>query len=172
MDSIPYNVTLSSQTASILYLPRRDVDLDMGWNVSYDTILSNAGSGYPQGFGNNFHRTSFAGATMEFQWTGTAVYLYGTASPGSYEISVDDVNLDLEENASSQDVLGSKSGLAYRNHKVRLTVVGGSQVVFRYAEVTIGMGDSGYVITWLRYVPFLTSSLKVQSRESKYSLCE
>jgi hypothetical protein len=138
MDPIPYNVTLSSQTASIQYSPSRDGSISsMGWNVSYTDGLKDTGYGNPQGVGVDSHQTSLAGASMELTWVGTAVYLYGKASAGSYTVSVDG-----EDVGSNPDggVLGSKSGLKYGSHTVRLTASGGSQVAFQYAQVTIGMG--------------------------------
>ncbi|KAK7451207.1 hypothetical protein VKT23_012543 [Stygiomarasmius scandens] len=142
MNPLPYNITLSSQTASILYLPSRDGDLTKGWNTSYSDGVKDLGSGYPQGIGADIHRTSAAAATMELNWTGTAVCLYGDAIPGSYTIFVDNVDID----ASTQSVtglLGCQSDLEYKVHNVKLQVVGGHEVAFQYAELTIGAGYPG-----------------------------
>ncbi|KAK7464123.1 hypothetical protein VKT23_006287 [Stygiomarasmius scandens] len=142
MNPLPYNITLSSQTASFLYLPLRDGDLTKGWNTSYSGGVKDLGSGYPQGIGADTHRTS-AAATMELNWTGTAICLYGDAIPGSYIIFVDNVDIG----ASIQSVtglLGCKSNLEYGDHNVKLQVVGGHEVAFQYAELTIGVARVGY----------------------------
>ncbi|KAK7459526.1 hypothetical protein VKT23_009509 [Stygiomarasmius scandens] len=135
MDPLPCNVTLSSQTATITYSPFRDTNVTAGWNVSYVNGIKGG-----IGVGDDFHQTSLKGASMEFSWIGTAVYLYGEGSPGSYRVFVD--NFDIE--ATPQiGVLGIKSDLDYGSHTVRLETVTNSQVIFRHAEVTIGVGFSG-----------------------------
>jgi hypothetical protein len=143
MEPLPYNITLSSQTASIQYFPSRDGSTSAtGWNVSYTNGLKDTGHSTFQGVGVDYHQTTLPGAYMELSWVGTAVYLYGNASAGSYIVLVD--GEDIGSN-SNKGVLASKSGLDYGNHNVRLTARGGSQVVFQYAQVTIGMGYPGYV---------------------------
>ncbi|KAK7471914.1 hypothetical protein VKT23_000016 [Stygiomarasmius scandens] len=138
---LPYNITLSSQTAyGISYSPSRNGNISTGWNVSYSDGVRDMDYGNPVGVGVDQHRTSFAGATMELDWTGTAVYLYGSAEAGSYTISVDNENVDVEPGGG---LLGSKSGLDYGAHTVKLEVTGGSVVAFQHADVTIGVGYSG-----------------------------
>ncbi|ESK83854.1 hypothetical protein Moror_13492 [Moniliophthora roreri MCA 2997] len=142
MDPLPYNVTISSQTASVLYSPDRDTTPDRGWNITYSHGATSTPYG-PTGVGADYHRTSVSGATMQLSWVGTALYLYGNAAPGSYKIAVD--NIELSELAADLQVglLGSKTGLSYGSHTATLTVVGGSEVAFQYAEVTIGVGYQG-----------------------------
>ncbi|THV01214.1 hypothetical protein K435DRAFT_655833 [Dendrothele bispora CBS 962.96] len=137
MEPTPYNITLSSQTATINYSPFRDGEPTAGWNVSYPDGITKG-----TGVGNDTHRTSFSGATMEFTWIGTAVYLYGTGIKGPYKISVD--NLDIGA-VPGDGLLGSKVGLGYGPHIVKLIALGESEIVFQYAEVTIGVGYPGYV---------------------------
>jgi len=144
MELLPYNITLSSQTAyGISYSPSRNGNISTGWNVSYTDGVKDMDYGNPVGVGVDQHRTSFAGATMELDWTGTAVYLYGSAEAGSYTISVDNENVDVEPGGG---LLGSKSGLDYGAHTVKLEVTGGSVVAFQHADVTIGVGYSAYVV--------------------------
>ncbi|THV01095.1 hypothetical protein K435DRAFT_655930 [Dendrothele bispora CBS 962.96] len=149
MEPLPYNVTLSSQTACNMRYdpaPGSAVNQTTGWTVSYTDGVKDLGYGNGIGVGVDFHQTSLVNATMELDWVGTAVYLYGKADMGSYTISVDD-----DEDIPGTPVgglLGSKSGLPYGSHKITLTVTGGSLVSFQYAEATIGIGYPQYVINF------------------------
>ncbi|TCD60918.1 hypothetical protein EIP91_009291 [Steccherinum ochraceum] len=137
MDPLPYNVTVSSQTASIVYAPKRDGDPTAGWNVTYSSGTSNTGFGVPQGVGTDSHWTTHDGASLQLSWVGTAVYLYGDASPASYSIDVDGTSVP---SIGQGGVLASKTGLDYGNHTVTLTTHGANQVRFQHAEVTVGLG--------------------------------
>lgn len=149
-DLMPYNITLPSGTASMRYRPSRDGDLSKGWNVSYpygtqQAVGVHLRSPHWQGIGTGMHRTTFPGATIEFEWFGTAIYLYGTAaSPDAYKIFVD--GEDIGESTET-DLLGKKTGLAYEKHTVSLTTSdrGGTEVAFQQAVATIGVpGSPGY----------------------------
>ncbi|TCD60920.1 hypothetical protein EIP91_009293 [Steccherinum ochraceum] len=139
MDPLPYNVTISSQTASIVYAPNRDGDPTAGWNVTYSSGTSNTGFGVAQGVGTDSHWTTHDGASLQLSWVGTAIYLYGDASPASYSIDVDGASAP---SIGQGGILGSKTGLDYGNHTVTLTTHGTDQVSFQYAEATIGVGYS------------------------------
>ncbi|THV01104.1 hypothetical protein K435DRAFT_854077 [Dendrothele bispora CBS 962.96] len=141
MELLPYNVTLSSQTAcSIRYNPAPNLSANQttGWKVSYTDGVRDLDYGNDVGVGVDLHQSSLENATMELDWVGTAVYLYGDANVGSYTISVD----DGEETPGTPigGLLGSKSSLQYGPHKISLRVVGGNLVSFQYAEATIGVG--------------------------------
>ncbi|KAK7058654.1 hypothetical protein VNI00_002290 [Paramarasmius palmivorus] len=144
MDPIPYNVTISSRTASILYSPTRDTSLDKGWNVTYSNGVKDVGWFGKAGVGIGSHSTTTAGATMKLSWVGTAIYLYGeSAKATSYGISVDGVDVFGSSPSGSSfepGLLGLKTGLSYGSHTAELTVVGGDKVRFQHAIVTIGMG--------------------------------
>ncbi|EEB90681.1 hypothetical protein MPER_11078 [Moniliophthora perniciosa FA553] len=143
MDPLPYNVTISSQAASLDYFPARDTTIDAGWNVTYSDGIQNIRYG-PQGKGTACRQTSLLGARITFNWVGTAVYLYGNATSGSYKIRVD--GSDITDLPSGQGgVLGVKTGMPYSNHSVVLIALGGGRVSFWYAEVTIGAGYPGFV---------------------------
>ncbi|THU77402.1 hypothetical protein K435DRAFT_702464 [Dendrothele bispora CBS 962.96] len=149
MEPLPYNITLSSQTAcSIRYdpAPGSAVNQTTGWMISYTDGVKDLGYGNGVGVGVDLHQTSLVNATMELDWTGTAVYLYGKADMGSYTISIDDE--DIQAGEPMGGLLGSKSGLQYGSHKVKLRVIGGNLVSFQYAEVTIGIGYSQYVLNF------------------------
>ncbi|ESK80787.1 hypothetical protein Moror_8504 [Moniliophthora roreri MCA 2997] len=141
MEPQPYNITLSSQTASFLYSPSRDTNITEGWNVTYSGGRTTLDARWGlQGTGIDFHRKSLAGASLEFGWTGTACYLYGKAEPGSYRVYVDDEEL---VGVPQDGLLGSKSGLTYGSHSANLSVVGGSTVAFQYVDLIIGIGSPG-----------------------------
>ena len=143
-DPAPYNVTISSQTASIQYAPVRDGDASQGWNVTYDQGSKDTGYGNPQGVGIDSHQTNYSGATMSISWVGTAVYLYGQASAASYSIDVDGASIPFAAvNVEQGGLLGSRTGLQYGNHTVTLTTSGTAYVAFQYAELTIGIGYVG-----------------------------
>ncbi|KAF9261308.1 hypothetical protein L218DRAFT_931099 [Marasmius fiardii PR-910] len=143
----PYNITLPSGTASIRYRPFRDGDPNAGWNVSYPSGTKlYSGLGGTQGIGAGQSQTTFPGATIEFEWIGMAIYLYGTASSSdAYQISIDSQDIGIGQESES-GLLGSKTGLVYGQHSVTLLARGGGEVVFRNAVVTIGMRRSRCVM--------------------------
>lgn len=144
MDPLPYNITISSQTASILYDPQRDGALTNGWNVTYSSGLKDTGFGFPQGVGTDSHMTERDSSSLELTWVGTAVYLYGQASSASYTVEVDGTSFTSSSvTVQPGGLLGSKTDLSYGNHTVKLTTHGSNAVAFQSAELTIGMGYNG-----------------------------
>ncbi|TCD68536.1 hypothetical protein EIP91_010461 [Steccherinum ochraceum] len=141
MDPLPYNVTISSQTASIVYAPNRDGDPTAGWNVTYSSGTSNTSvdHGVAQGVGTDSHWTVHDGASLQLSWVGTAAYLYGDATSASYSMDIDGQSVP---SVGQGGLLGSKTGLSYGNHTVTLITQGTDPVVFQYAEVTVGIGYS------------------------------
>ncbi|KAL0063620.1 hypothetical protein AAF712_009479 [Marasmius tenuissimus] len=141
MDPLPYNITLSSQTATISYFPSREGSIEAGWNSSYSSGAKEVGINTLQGIGAAYHRTTHPGAAFEFEWVGTAVYLYGKASSGSYRLSVDGEIVEIpSDDVPLRTLLGFKADLKYGSHAVKLTALGKEEVLFQYAEVTIGVG--------------------------------
>ncbi|KAH8100285.1 hypothetical protein BXZ70DRAFT_180298 [Cristinia sonorae] len=144
MEPLPFNITLSSQTATISYLPTRDGDAALGWNVTYSQGNQNTGYSNLQGVGTDTHRTAHDGASLQFSWIGTAVYLYGNADNASYTLDVDGDRVSSSSVTIPEGgLLGSKTGLEYGNHTVTLTTHGTNQVAFQFAELTIGLGYLG-----------------------------
>ncbi|KAK7040248.1 hypothetical protein VNI00_009714 [Paramarasmius palmivorus] len=66
-----------------------------------------------------------SGASMEFSWVGTALYVYGSATAASYMMSIDGV--DVYEAIAATVPLGG------------LLMIDGTQVEFEHAVLTVGV---------------------------------
>ncbi|KAK1216786.1 hypothetical protein PQX77_020582 [Marasmius sp. AFHP31] len=142
-DPLPYNLTIPSQTASLTYSPARGprTKASEGWELAYPAIDS---IGYQrQGRGPDFHNSTKADASITFNWLGTAIYVYGTGTKESYRFSVDERNVDQTFDVPQGGLLGSMTGMQYKEHNATLTVVGGEMLAFQYADLTIGLGYPG-----------------------------
>ncbi|KZO91543.1 hypothetical protein CALVIDRAFT_341385 [Calocera viscosa TUFC12733] len=91
----PYNLTLPSYSPVLTYLPYRDGDAALGWNSSYSgytvgqAINDDAQVllGYVHGIGTAYRTTSYAGASVNLNFTGTAVYLcFSTVAPFTFSV--------------------------------------------------------------------------------------
>ncbi|KAK1229242.1 hypothetical protein PQX77_007706 [Marasmius sp. AFHP31] len=96
-----------------------------------------------QGRGADFHRSTKAGASITFNWLGTAIYVYGNATKDSYRLSVDGQNVYETFDVPEGGLLGSMTGMQYEEHTAMLEVVGGKGLAFQYADLTIGLGYPG-----------------------------
>jgi hypothetical protein len=143
----PYNITISSQCATIVYQPYREGLISGGWNVTYSGNDDSSYNLQTIGIGASSRRTTLAGATFQIDWVGTAIYLYGSAPSGSFSVSLDGGNSVTGSPDTSQGLLNSLTGLQYGNHTVVLTVVGGNEVNFGGAVLTVGVGYQGRVVS-------------------------
>ncbi|KAE9394472.1 hypothetical protein BT96DRAFT_186751 [Gymnopus androsaceus JB14] len=135
----PYNVTINSQTANLVYEPYKDGDPSGGWNLTY-TLIPDGATPETTASGTSYHRTTFPGASMTLTFTGTDIYLYGNASAGSYSVSVDGGNATQGANDVPQGgLLDAVTNLSYGNHTVTLASTGTNEVAFQHADVTIGI---------------------------------
>ncbi|KAK1221446.1 hypothetical protein PQX77_015753, partial [Marasmius sp. AFHP31] len=100
-----------------------------------------------QGRGADFHRSTKAGASITFNWLGTAIYVYGNATKDSYRLSVDGQNVHETFDVPEGGLLGSMTGMQYKEHTAMLEVVGGEGLAFQYVDLTIGLGYPGKNIT-------------------------
>ena len=88
------------------------------------------------------HRTTLAGASVELDWIGTAIYLYGDASAGSLGYTVQFDGVQSSNITISTGLLFSQSQLNYGPHSLVLMVVQG-QVSISNSTITVGMGKIG-----------------------------
>ncbi|EEB91208.1 hypothetical protein MPER_10468, partial [Moniliophthora perniciosa FA553] len=146
MDPLPYNVTISAQSAAIVYNPSRDANatLEKGWNVTYTHGTSPTEFSWhtPQGVGDSYLRTAFNGAFMSLTWIGTAAYIYGNGT-SSYSVQVDGTPI---EPAPEGNLLARVTGLPYGSHTIILRygdASGGDVLAIHYAVLTIGIGYEG-----------------------------
>ncbi|KZT69802.1 hypothetical protein DAEQUDRAFT_726112 [Daedalea quercina L-15889] len=144
-DLLPYNVSLTDQSAIIRFFPHRDGAVDDNWNVTY------SGSSFAKwsydntfGAGVSSHRTTLVGAYILIDWAGTAVWLYGTGEKGSYSVRIGQESL-VEGQGDADGLLFSQTGLTYGLHTANLTVLAG-EVSITGAIITVGMGESGTVL--------------------------
>lgn len=161
---LPYNVTLTDQSAIIRFSPHRDGAVDDNWNTTYSgssfaewsfdhtfgqgvsyvvihaVLLSNSSSTIHH-LQVSSHRTTLAGAYIIIDWAGTAVWIYGSGSKNSYNVAVDQGDV-VQGQGDVGGLLFSQTGLNYGLHTVKLSVSQG-EVSISGAIVTVGMGDPG-----------------------------
>jgi len=119
--------------------------MSTGWNVSYSGTVDSTWQHQSFGSGTSVHRTTLAGATLQIDWLGTAIYLYGTSPSNSYTYTLDGVPTPAASN-SVEGLLASSINLPYGDHTAVLTVVNGPQeVAFQGAVLTVGVGNGGYL---------------------------
>ncbi|ESK91838.1 hypothetical protein Moror_10564 [Moniliophthora roreri MCA 2997] len=144
MDPLPYNITIYSQSAAILYDPSRiggDIQLGSGWDVMYTYGTANTSTGAQQGVGDSYLQTTRFAASMSLTWVGTAAYVYGNSTNSSYTIDVDGSKIDTPVLENS--LLASVTSLPYGNHTITLSHPGTDLLAIRYVVLTIGIGYEG-----------------------------
>ncbi|KAK1223376.1 hypothetical protein PQX77_013748, partial [Marasmius sp. AFHP31] len=129
-DLLPYNLTIPSQTASLVYSPPRGpfTNASDGWELAYPIV--DKGRYQRQGRGADFHNSTKAEASITFNWLGTAIYVYGTGTRESYRFSVDGQNVDQTFDVPQGGLLGSMIGMQYKEHNATLEVVRGEMLAF------------------------------------------
>ncbi|KAJ7492217.1 hypothetical protein FB451DRAFT_1165359 [Mycena latifolia] len=82
-----WNFTIDDTSPFLTYTDGSNSGLTKGWEPWYTDsgFISENGQG---GTGDSYHITSLAGASVNLEFYGTAVYFYGTAN-GSYDTSLD-----------------------------------------------------------------------------------
>jgi hypothetical protein len=153
----PYNFTITDQSPLFQYTPFRDGPISNGWTLTYQSeldpgTLTHIGSGVSntaffwisrslfQSQASS-HSTTFAGATVQVNWNGTAIYVYGDASGGVYTITVDN-EAQTPGSLTSAGLLFSQQGMTYGYHTLLLTVKSGT-IALWHADITVGMGEVG-----------------------------
>lgn len=83
------------------------------------------------------------GASVQLDWIGTAVYLYGEGPPNGFTIEVDGTQANqVSSFLSAPGLLFTQSNLSYGPHSLVLRVVQ-PEVSISNATITVGMGDAG-----------------------------
>ncbi|EPS94122.1 hypothetical protein FOMPIDRAFT_1134898 [Fomitopsis schrenkii] len=163
-DPLPYNVSLTDQSAIIRFFPHRDGAVDDNWNTTYSES-SFAEWSYDNTFGKGVssHRTTLIGAYILIDWAGTAVWIYGSGSKGSYDVAIDQ-GATAQGAGDVGGLLFSQTGLTYGLHTVNLTVTGG-EVSISGAIITVGMGEPGTTLQ-TRNISAASSSTFFQNSQS------
>ncbi|KAJ7269313.1 hypothetical protein B0H12DRAFT_1095189 [Mycena haematopus] len=115
-----WNFTIDDTSPFLTYTPYADGSysgLDKGWEPWYTVsgFISANGEG---GAGDSYHLTSLDGASVNLNFYGTAVYLYGTTN-SSYDTTLD--NKAYTHDTPSSNLLLSISDLEEGSHSVTLT---------------------------------------------------
>ncbi|KAJ7925098.1 hypothetical protein B0H13DRAFT_2314892 [Mycena leptocephala] len=116
-----WNFTIDDNSPLFNYTPYADgsgAGLTNGWEPWY------SGSGFlttvaDPGVGDSYHRTSRDGASVNLEFYGTAIYLYGTTN-STYELVLDTKTVTMDEPMAT-GLLFSTSDLQEGTHSVSLT---------------------------------------------------
>jgi|ERR1700722_5515304 len=140
---ISSNITINCQSPTFRYSPSRDGPISQGWNLTYSGSDDSKWSQNIEGLGLAYHRTNLSGAYFEFDWTGTAIYVYGNASQNaSYQTTVDGTTVQANANLNDS-LLASVKELTYGPHTLRVTTENAQLFAVRGAVLTVGMGVQG-----------------------------
>ncbi|KAJ6455463.1 hypothetical protein C8R45DRAFT_782890, partial [Mycena sanguinolenta] len=107
-----------------------------------------------------YHSTTVANATLSFNFTGPAIYVFGASGPdyGSYEVALDGTattkSAYAAANASSPYLLYGTDSLAYAAHTLTLRNLGkqgadagGAAFLFDFLRTTVQLGPTGATVT-------------------------
>jgi len=157
----PYNLTLPSFSPVFTYLPYRDGGASLGWNSSYsdyslvDALNNQAavGGGYFRGVGTAYRTTSYSGASVNLNFTGTAIYLcFSTEGPSTFTVDGQQLPTTVNQGDAACAVYGSyatgiavAANLSLGMHTATLEGSGGSTggMNFYGAVVTMEAGQPG-----------------------------
>ncbi|EKM61393.1 uncharacterized protein PHACADRAFT_190558 [Phanerochaete carnosa HHB-10118-sp] len=115
-----WNTTIDDTSSAILFTPYSEGPIESGWAGWFQgSVTQFASTGGEQAIGDSLHITSFPGASLQLQFNGTAIYLYGKANC-TYTITLDNqfiaVPLSLPDG-----LLFYQESLAPTTHSVQLT---------------------------------------------------
>ncbi|KAJ6628884.1 hypothetical protein B0H10DRAFT_102655 [Mycena sp. CBHHK59/15] len=134
------NITVLDQSPAFIYTPDREGSSSSAWQSSWTgSPDSSYDSKHVQpniAQGSSSHFTSLAGATVQIQFMGTAVFIYGQGTAGAYSTTLD----------GGQEVTGTPSGSALASytdlsntdkHTILLKVTVAQTLSLSYATFTI-----------------------------------
>ncbi|KAK0504460.1 hypothetical protein EDD18DRAFT_1276388 [Armillaria luteobubalina] len=156
MDSsaINANVSVDDFDSILLYSPDQSA-----WTTP-DPSSSDFNAATSQWWMGTYHATETINASISFNFTGPAIYIYGASGPsyGSYEVTIDSNTTTLSayssNNASEPYLLYGSSALEYANHTLTIKNVGakgsdggGNEFLFDFLRMTVQLGPKGATIT-------------------------
>ncbi|KAG6901555.1 hypothetical protein C0995_010612 [Termitomyces sp. Mi166 len=159
MDSTAVNTNITvDDFDSVVYYPDQST-----WQTPDPSSPSFNASATPWWMGT-YHKTDIIGASVTFNFTGPAIFVYGHSGPsyGSYEVEIDSTVSTLSgyapNNASGPTLLYSASNLTYASHTLTLRNVGakngdagGNTLLFDYLQTTIQLAPAGATVSNTTY---------------------
>ncbi|KAF5376722.1 hypothetical protein D9615_007837 [Tricholomella constricta] len=107
-----------------------------------------------------YHKTDVVGASVAFNFTGPALFIYGHSGPayGSYEVQIDSTTSKFSayaaNNASRSFLLYGASNLTYAPHTLTLRNLGavngdagGDTLLFDYLQATVQLAPAGATVS-------------------------
>ncbi|KAJ7497609.1 hypothetical protein FB451DRAFT_1359820 [Mycena latifolia] len=118
--------TVDDSSPTVSYFPRGDTfsspNLSAGWNPHWDDPGFSGATTGSTGSGTSLHITSLNGASLQIQWKGIGITLFGTVTRASYTITLDGKDVNASTSADpSNNVLVTLDNLADTNHTISLT---------------------------------------------------
>ncbi|GJE98270.1 hypothetical protein PsYK624_144960 [Phanerochaete sordida] len=90
-----WNSTINDTSPILDFHPYSEGPLQFGWATAFDASASYFNTVYgEEADGSSLHITSFPGASVNLQFEGTAIYLYGSANC-SYTVTLDNQNVNV-----------------------------------------------------------------------------
>ncbi|PPQ87445.1 hypothetical protein CVT25_008181 [Psilocybe cyanescens] len=135
-----FNMTVEDSSPLITYAPAAS------WTdtPSNDPLASSYSGG-------SYHTSAVQGATATISFTGTGLAIFGghRSNYGTYSISVDGQTISSgnaqSSDSSTQQLLGSASGLPYGSHTAVLTNTGGNPIDIDWVDFEAQVGPPGTV---------------------------
>ncbi|KAG6808171.1 hypothetical protein H0H92_005157 [Tricholoma furcatifolium] len=111
-----------------------------------------------------YHETNIIGASVSFNFTGPAIFVYGASGPsyGSYEVQLDSevstASAYSATNVSEPSLLYGRNNLTYDSHTLTLRNLGaqnrdagGNSLLFDYLQVTVQLAPAGATVSNMTY---------------------
>ncbi|KAJ7781017.1 hypothetical protein B0H16DRAFT_604742 [Mycena metata] len=133
------NITILDQSPTFIYSPDREGSSDSTWqsawsgssDSTYDS--THVQNNIPSGTSSHF--TTVAGATVDIDFMGVAVSLYGQGTAGAYTTTIDGKNAVTGNPSGS--MLATYGGLTDAKHTITLTATKSQTLSLSYATITI-----------------------------------
>jgi len=159
MDASAVNVNVTvDDFDSVLSYPDKSQ-----WQTPDPSSTSFNASGSPWLRGT-YHQTDVVGASVSFNFTGPAVFIYGYGGPsyGSYQVQIDSTSSVLSayasSNASTPYLLFGANNLTYGFHELVLRNLGaknndkgGNQLLFDFLQTTAQLAPEGATVSNTTY---------------------